>query len=107
MLDETMCGCRDNGAKPEVAGHEPTNGCKCEGLTMRGKHLLAFGPIEFAQRVRRVEAEAVSSPPPLAFLPRAAAAVGGPEAGGAQSWLRKALPNNVKLLTMTTNYQGC
>jgi hypothetical protein len=50
---------------------------------------------------RRQLAEAASFPPLLAFLPP-----GDSEYAGAKSWLRRALPANVKLLTLTTNYQG-
>jgi hypothetical protein len=43
-----MCGCNDINAKPGQMGehgHEADGGCECEGLTMRGKHLLVFDTI--------------------------------------------------------------
>lgn len=94
----------DIGAAPGqmgAHGHEADGGCECEGLTMRGKHYLVFDTIANANAQRRKLSEALNFPPTLAFshsllkpeIPRASA-------------LAEALPANIKLLTLTNNYQS-
>ena len=119
-LNETMCGCNDIGAKPGAMGahgREGDGGCECAGLTVRGVHWLVFDAIEPAHAARRVLSERLNFPPTLAFATpsardaaAAAARDGGgggaraPAAGANVSALSAALPPNVKLVTLTSNY---
>jgi alpha-mannosidase len=100
-LNETMCGCNDITAD---AGRpaEDTRNCECQGLTMRGRHWLLFDTVPNAHTTRRQLVEALNFPATLAF------AVGdGPAQQAAKpsfSALARALPPNVKLVTLTSNY---
>ena len=101
-LNETMCGCNDinaGEAKMGEHGHEGDGGCVCAGLTMRSKHLVIFDTIEQANSVRRQAMEELSFPATLAFAngdvkPKVAT----------KSFLSKALPEEIKLLTLNPNY---
>ena len=98
-LNETMCGCNDINAAPGQMGkngHEADGGCVCAGLTVRGKHYIVFDSVENANAVRRPLVEALSFFPTLAFAPGLIA----PPTPTA-SKLSKALPPNIKLLTLT------
>jgi hypothetical protein len=103
-LNETMCGCNDIGADPGnmgAHGHEGDGGCSCAGLTMRGRHWLIFGPIQEVHEARRVLSETINFPATLAFhKPSAQNAL----ARTTFSAVTKALPANVKLVTLTSNY---
>jgi alpha-mannosidase len=101
-LNETMCGCNDIGAKPGsmgAHGHEGDGGCDCAGLTMRGKHWLVFDTISKAHEIRRVRSEGINFPSTLAFHHSSSA-----PAVTTFSALSSALPPNVKLVTLTSNY---
>ena len=105
-LNETMCGCNDIHANPGAMGqhgHEGDGGCVCDGLTMRGRHWLVLDTVENANSVRRQAIEDLNFAPTLAFAP--AAAVAGAKRA---SWsaISKLLPENVKLMTLTNNYQA-
>mmetsp|Transcript_59280 Transcript_59280/g.162642 ORF Transcript_59280/g.162642 Transcript_59280/m.162642 type:complete len:809 (-) Transcript_59280:378-2804(-) len=101
-LNETMCGCNDIGAAPGqmgAHGHEGDGGCECAGLTMRGRHWIVFDTIDAAHAARRTLSEQLNFPPLLAFSPHA------PKAAPAlPSAVTAALPPNVKLVTLTSNY---
>eukprot|EP01064_Diplonema_japonicum_P013575 TRINITY_DN2111_c0_g3_i1.p1 TRINITY_DN2111_c0_g3~~TRINITY_DN2111_c0_g3_i1.p1 ORF type:complete len:1112 (+),score=256.66 TRINITY_DN2111_c0_g3_i1:48-3383(+) len=88
-LNETMCGCNDVKA----------GGCWCEGLTMRGKHLLVFDTIQRANVERRQAMEELSFPATLAFS-RGLVMPAKPT----DSFLAASLPKEIKLLTLTNNY---
>jgi len=99
-LNETMCGCNDINAAPGsmgAHGHEGDGGCECAGLTMRGRHLLLFDRIEAVNEQRRALSEELNFPALLAFTkplpPRPPV-----------STIAAALPPNVKLVTLTSNY---
>jgi len=104
-LNETMCGCNDIGAPPHkmgAHGHEGDGGCDCQGLTMRGRHWVVLDTIDNANRLRRQLTEKLSFPSTLAF-----AKSFDPAADGFTptfSALGQALPPNVKLTTLTSNY---
>ena len=101
-LNETMCGCNDIGAKPGAMGahgREGDGGCECAGLTVRGRHWLIFDEIPAAHATRREISEALNFPPLVALTPAAA-----PPRAPSKSALSKALPPNVKLVTLTSNY---
>eukprot|EP01064_Diplonema_japonicum_P013576 TRINITY_DN2111_c0_g5_i1.p1 TRINITY_DN2111_c0_g5~~TRINITY_DN2111_c0_g5_i1.p1 ORF type:complete len:1111 (+),score=357.90 TRINITY_DN2111_c0_g5_i1:44-3376(+) len=101
-LNETMCGCNDINAQPGQMGehgHLGDGGCWCEGLTMRGKHLLIFDTIEKVNEQRRQSMEELSFSATLAF------SKGFPALGKkTESYLAQDLPASVKLLTLTNNY---
>ena len=101
-LNETMCGCGDINASPGsmgAHGHEGDGGCECAGLTMRGKHLLVVGTKDAVNAIRRKASEKLNFPATLAFsAPKLA-----PKTPTA-SFLTAALPDNVKLMTFTSNY---
>jgi hypothetical protein len=115
-----MCGCNDIGADPGkmgAHGHEGDGGCECEGLTMRGRHWIVFDTQDKAQESRRALAEDLNYPPTLAFatdrsthrsphsrLETATDRSKPPVAAGAFSALSAAMPANVKLMTLTSNY---
>lgn len=71
----------------------------CAGLAMRGRHFVVLDTVENANAVRRPLIEAISFFPTLAFAP---GLVAPPTPTGSK--LSKALPPNVKLLTLTSNY---
>jgi len=119
-LNETMCQCNDIGADlggMGAHGAEGDGGCVCEGLTVRGKHWLVFDTVDRAHAARRVLSEHLNFPPLLAFAPAAsiaevestAAAATGLVDGavsGTFSALSQALPPNLKLVTLTSNYEA-
>ena len=99
-LNETMCGCNDIGAAPGAMGahgHEGDGGCDCQGLTMRGSAYLVFDGVAAAHEARRDLIETLNFPPTLAFTKEAVA-------GKAVSYTDEAVPANVKLMTITSNY---
>jgi hypothetical protein len=108
-LNETMCGCNDIGADPGkmgAHGHEGDGGCVCAGLTVRGRHWLVLDTIANAHEARRKLSEDLNFPPIVALTPP-------PKPGQSEtsarpsatfSALSKALPPNVKLVTLTNNY---
>ena len=101
-LNETMCGCNDINASPGsmgAHGHEGDGGCACQGLTVRGRHLLVFDEVQKARALRRRLAEEIQQPPALAFAP-----LGTPFQRPSQTILAEPLPPNVKLVTLTSNY---
>jgi alpha-mannosidase len=103
-LNETMCGCNDIGADPGkmgAHGHEGDGGCECAGLTMRGRHWLIFGPIQEVHKSRRVLSETINFPATLAFHKPSTQNVLDRTSYSAVS---AALPANVKLVTLTSNY---
>lgn len=102
-LNETMCGCNDIGAAPGsmgAHGHEADGGCQCAGLTMRGRHFIVFDTLEKSHEIRRQLVETLNFGPTLAFAPAGTPKPPVPTS----SFISKALPANVKLLTMTSNY---
>jgi len=104
-LNETMCGCNDIGADPGnmgAHGHEGDGGCDCQGLTMRGKHWLIFGAIDKVHETRRVLSERINFPATLAFNNPAVAEM----KFKTFTALSAALPANVKLVTLTSNYEA-
>eukprot|EP01059_Diplonema_ambulator_P005004 TRINITY_DN14746_c0_g1_i1.p1 TRINITY_DN14746_c0_g1~~TRINITY_DN14746_c0_g1_i1.p1 ORF type:complete len:1132 (+),score=491.47 TRINITY_DN14746_c0_g1_i1:52-3396(+) len=103
-LNETMCGCNDiNAGEAQMGehGHEGDGGCWCEGLTMRGRHLLMFDTIEQVNQQRRQAMEELSFPATLAFS-KGLLSPQNPTA----SFLAQELPAGLKLLTLTSNYAG-
>jgi len=101
-LNETMCGCNDVGAAPGsmgAHGREGDGGCDCQGLTVRGTHYLVLDTIDNARELRRALSESINFPPTLAFGDR-----GVPPKTA--SLISKALPANVKLVTLTSNYES-
>jgi alpha-mannosidase len=80
-------------------GHEADGGCECAGLTMRGKHWLVFDKIDEAHHTRRVLSEQLNFPATMAFSSETVAVP-------SFSALSAALPENVKLVTLTNNYQS-
>lgn len=101
-LNETMCGCNDIGATPGhmgVHGHEGDGGCDCAGLTVRGRHWLIFDSVQEVHRQRRLLSEQLNFPALLAFSQEEA-----PASLPINSMLSSALPPNVKLVTLTSNY---
>jgi hypothetical protein len=101
-LNETMCGCNDIGAAPHAMGahgHEGDGGCECAGLTMRGSALLVFDTIEKAHATRRQLVEQLNFGPTLAFT-KSPGAIATPS----MSAIAEALPPNVKLMTLSSNY---
>ena len=100
-LNETMCGCNDINAAPGDMGefgHEGDGGCLCEGLTVRGKFRVSFDSIATARAQRRTNALHLNYPATLAFLD--VDHVNPIDV----SILSTALPSNVQLLTLSTNY---
>jgi len=104
-LNETMCGCNDIGAEPGnmgAHGHEGDGGCECAGLTMRGKHLIMFDTIAAVHEARRIRSEGLNFPSTLAFhMPKANSKQ---VQASTFTALSSALPPNVKLVTLTSNY---
>ena len=103
-LNETMCGCNDENAAPGQMGehgHEGDGGCQCAGLTMRGRHWIVFDTVEKAHLTRRVASENLQYPATLAFHVGAATELVRPSF----SAIEAALPPNVKLMTLTSNYK--
>merc|ERR1740121_1377041 len=101
-LNETMCGCNDINAQPGkmgAHGHEGDGGCWCAGLTVRGRHWLIFDTIENSHEERRQLAERLSFPATTAFTE-------GDKKISNPTWsaLESALPKNVRLMTITSNY---
>jgi alpha-mannosidase len=88
-LDETMCGCRLQ-----------EKGCDCAGLTMRGRHWMILDTVARSHELRRQLSERQNFGPTMAF---------GPAETKAKtpvfSALANELPANVKLQTLTNNYQ--
>lgn len=103
-LNETMCGCNDIGAAPGQMGEngqEGDGGCDCAGLTMRGKHLVIFDTEERTNINRRFVNEALQSSATIAIQ----TGVGTPTRPKFSA-LGEALPANVKLMTLTSNYES-
>ena len=101
-LNETMCGCGDINAAPGQmgeSGREGDGGCVCAGLTMRGKHWLVLGKKDDVNAYRRQASEKLNFPATLAFSSEKLT----PKTPSA-SMLTQPLPENVKLLTFTSNY---
>lgn len=96
-----MCGCNDIGAAPHemgAHGHEGDGGCECEGLTMRGSALLVFDTVEESHATRRQLVERLNFPPTLAFSKSSSVAA------PSMSAIAEALPPNIKLMTLSSNY---
>jgi len=103
-LNETMCGCNDEGATPGTMGEhgqEGDGGCDCAGLTMRGRHLIVLDKKTRANEIRRVANEHLQNPPTLAIN----VGTGTPE-HTSFSAIKDALPANIKLMTLTSNYDS-
>lgn len=114
-LNETMCMCnyigmrqkREPGQalKPGMCPNcpdgdpslPPVHGCDCEGMTIRGTMGLVFDRIEDAHATRRQVVERLNFAPTLAFTK-------GTVETPSMSLVSKALPMNVKLMTLTSNY---
>lgn len=101
-LNETMCGCNDIGATPGsmgAHGREGDGGCECAGLTMRGVAYLIVDTVDNAHAQRRKLIETLNFPPTLAF--------GTGQDIKVPSWsaIVAELPENIKLMTLTNNYQ--
>jgi len=101
-LNETMCGCNDINAAPGsmgAHGHEGDGGCWCAGLTVRGRHWLVFDTVEEVHEQRRQLAERLNFPATTAFTE-------GSKKITTPTWsaLQSALPKNVRLMTITSNY---
>ena len=73
--------------------------CIRDRLTVRGRHWLIFDEVAAAHATRREISEALNFPPLVALTPAAA-----PPRAPSTSALSKALPPNVKLVTLTSNY---
>ena len=102
-LNETMCGCNDVGAaigRMGAHGHEGDGGCVCAGLTVRGRHWILFDTVESVHAARRTLSESINFPPLLAFSAAALPAAHRKPI----SALSQAMPPNVKLVTLTSNY---
>lgn len=101
-LNETMCGCNDINAQPGHMGqhgHEGDGGCLCQGLTVRGKHWIVLDKIDTAHRTRRVLSELINFPATLSFSQETVKVA-------SFSAISAALPENVKLQALTSNYQS-
>jgi len=101
-LNETMCGCNDINADPGkmgAHGHEGDGGCECAGLTMRGRHWLVFDTLDAAHETRRQLSEQLNFPAALAFTGAKL-----PSTEQQFTALSAAMPPNVKLVTLTSNY---
>jgi alpha-mannosidase len=107
-LNETMCGC--NGFKDDYVGShcdEPQGApcrlfdaqCHCHGLTVRGLHRVLFDSNE----ERRVSL-ATQFAPTVLFAASASGSGGAAVAAAAPSALAAPLPDNVHLLTLSSNY---
>ena len=101
-LNETMCGCNDIGAAPGsmgAHGHEGDGGCYCAGLTMRGVSYIVVDTVDNAHATRRKLIERLNFPPTLAFAT-------GDTTGMLPSYsaVGEALPENIKMMTLTNNY---
>jgi alpha-mannosidase len=81
-------------------GHEGDGGCECEGLTIRGSALLVFDLVAQSHATRRQLIESLNFPPTLAFSKGASGAVAVPS----MSAISAALPPNIKLMTLSSNY---
>ena len=102
-LNETMCGCNDIGAAPGsmgAHGHEGDGGCDCAGLTIRGRHIIILDTVEKTNELRRKAIEKLSFPATLAFSSTKLA----PKVPTFTA-LSAELPENVKMMTVTDNYQ--
>eukprot|EP01052_Picozoa_sp_SAG31_P030628 SAG31_NODE_3158_length_4610_cov_2.329417_7_plen_175_part_00 len=100
-INETMCGCNDIGAAPGqmgAHGHEGDGGCDCQGLVMRGSMYLIVDTLENAHATRRKMIEKLNFGPTLAFTK---GAVKTPM----MSALGAYLPENIKMVTITSNYK--
>jgi alpha-mannosidase len=97
-----MCGCNDENAEPGKMGEngkEGDGGCDCSGLTMRGRHLIIFDTHERANAARRWANEELQSPATIGIN------VGtGTPTRPSYSAISEALPLNVKLQTVMSNY---
>lgn len=103
-LNETMCGCNDINAAPGNMGeygHEGDGGCVCQGLTVRGKHWLVLDAIDDAHAIRRELVERLNTPTVYVFDTDGHASL---PAGLNISAVVAALPANVRLTTLTSNY---
>jgi len=104
-LNETMCGCNDIGAAPGsmgAHGHEGDGGCDCAGLTMRGVSYVIIDTVANANEQRRKLIETLNFPPTLAFSKDSSAAYSSDTA--TYTALSAELPENIKLMTLTSNY---
>jgi alpha-mannosidase len=77
-LNETMCGC---------------TACDCEGLTLKGRHFVVLDNIDGAHEARRLLSEELSFPSVVGFSKEGSS-------GATFSAISKALPKNVKLMTL-------
>ncbi|GAB5356636.1 hypothetical protein AAMO2058_000306400 [Amorphochlora amoebiformis] len=104
-LNETMCGCNDINAPPGKMGefgHLGDGGCECTGLTIRGRHWVVLDTIENANLLRRQLDNLLNFPATLAFSePNVAKTAQNPK----QEYLAEPLPENVKLMTLCSNYK--
>ncbi len=104
-LNETMCGCNDINAPPGQMGEHGTEGdggCICAGLTMRGRHWLVLDTVESANEARRQLQNQLNFPATLAFAAGDSLKPQVPRFSG----ISEALPENVKLMTITNNYRS-
>jgi alpha-mannosidase len=117
-LNETMCACNYIGMRqnPTATGQQkpgvcpncpdgdsslpPVHGCDCQGLTMRGVMGLVFDRVNDAHATRRQLVEVLNFAPTLAFT------TAGKVKTPSMSLIAKALPVNIKLMTITNNYAG-
>jgi alpha-mannosidase len=103
-LNETMCGCNDIGAAPGnmgAHGREGDGGCECAGLTIRGRHWVILDTVEKVNELRRKGIEKLSFPATLAF----SSSKLSPKNPNFTA-LGSELPENIKLMTLTDNYQN-
>ena len=101
-LNETMCGCNDLNAAPGQMGehgHEGDGGCDCAGLTVRGKHWLILSTPTEANLIARTVNEELQYPATVAFN------LNGTVERPLFTAIEEALPPNVKMMTLTNNYE--
>ena len=101
LCAQTMCGCNDIGATPGkmgAHGQEGDGGCLCEGLTMRGSMWLVVDTIANAHETRRQLIEQLNFGPTLAFSKTTPL---HPTLSGIDG----ELPPNIKMTTISTNYE--
>jgi len=106
-LNETMCGCNDINAPPGGMGehgHLGDGGCWCEGLTIRGSHLIILDKKEVANDLRRQIVEKVYFKPYVGFMGSSFSKLRSKLPKIGFSALRTPLPKNVNLVTLTNNY---
>jgi alpha-mannosidase len=109
-LNETMCGCGDIHARPGemgTHGHLGDGGCLCEGLTIRGRHLLVLDSLPSARKFRRTLGNEIANPPQLAFFENDIVSLSAKVLN--TSAIMKPnfiLPESVHMLTLCSNYEN-